>query len=223
MASMLIVDDDLYLRKLVLTYAQLEQFDCREAENGAQALELLRKTAFDIILLDVMMPGQDGFETLAELRKLTDAPVIMLTARGEEYDKLLGFHLGADDYVQKPFSPKELMARVGAVLKRAGHAAGKRMVFGGLVIEPEARSVQVDGKMVSLPPKEFDLLLKLAGNECMVFTREQLLDQVWGFDYYGDARTVDTHIKSLREHLGPYRRVIETVWGVGYKFAYKEN
>ena len=223
MPSMLIVDDDLHLRKLVLTYAQMENYQCREAENGEQALALLREAEADIIILDVMMPGKDGFETLGELRQFTQAPVIMLTARGEEYDKLLGFNLGADDYVPKPFSPKELMARVGAVLKRAGgqkRPAG--LAFGGLTIQPEARAVTVDGKAVSLPPKEFDLLLKLAENERMVFTRDQLLDQVWGFDYFGDARTVDTHVKALREHLGPYRKLIETVWGVGYKFEYKE-
>lgn len=223
MPSMLIVDDDLHLRKLVLTYAQMENYQCREAESGERALALLREAEADIIILDVMMPGKDGFETLGELRQFTQAPVIMLTARGEEYDKLLGFNLGADDYVPKPFSPKELMARVGAVLKRTG---GQRrpagLTFGGLAIQKEARTVTVDGKAVSLPPKEFDLLLKMAENEHIVFTREQLLDKVWGFDYFGDARTVDTHIKALREHLGPYRKLIETVWGVGYKFEYKE-
>lgn len=224
MPNMLIVDDDLHLRKLVLTYAQMENYQCREAENGEQALSLLRESPSDIILLDVMMPGQDGFETLAELRKFTEAPVIMLTARGEEYDKLLGFNLGADDYVSKPFSPKELMARVGAVLKRTGgqkKAAG--LTFGGLSIQRSARSVTVDGKAVNLPPKEFDLLLELAEHEHMVFTREKLLDAVWGFDYFEDSRTVDTHVKALREHLGPYRTLIETVWGVGYKFEYREE
>lgn len=223
MPKMLIVDDDVHLRKLVLTYAQMENFQCREAESGRQALELLRQGEADIIILDVMMPGMDGFETLSELRKFSQAPVIMLTARGEEYDKLLGFNLGADDYVSKPFSPKELMARVGAVLKRSGRKPDGRLIFGGLAIEPEARAVTVDGKAVALPPKEFDLLLKLAENERMVFSREQLLDKVWGFDYFGDPRTVDTHIKSLREHLGAYRKVIETVWGVGYKFEYCEE
>lgn len=222
MPKMLIVDDDFHLRKLVLTYAQMEDYQCREAENGEQALALLREAEADIIVLDVMMPGKDGFETLGELRQFTQAPVIMLTARSEEYDKLLGFHLGADDYVSKPFSPKELMARVGAVLKRAG---GQRQItsltFDGLIIQPKARSVTIDGKSISLPPKEFDLLLKLAENEHIVFTREQLLDKIWGFDYFGDARTVDTHIKALREHLGPYRKLIKTVWGVGYKFEDK--
>lgn len=222
MPKMLIVDDDSHLRKLILTYAQMENYQCREAENGEQALDLLREVEADIIVLDVMMPGKDGFETLEELRQFTQAPVIMLTARSEEYDKLLGFHLGADDYVSKPFSPKELMARVSAVLKRTG---GQRQItsltFGGLTIQPKARSVAIDGKSISLPPKEFDLLLKLAENKHIVFTREQLLDKIWGFDYFGDVRTVDTHIKALREHLGPYRKLIKTVWGVGYKFEDK--
>ncbi|MDE7242518.1 MAG: response regulator transcription factor [Oscillospiraceae bacterium] len=225
MPKMLIVDDDIHLRKLVLTYAQLDHYQCQEAESGSQALAKLREDGVDIIILDVMMPEQDGFETLAELRKFTQTPVILLTARGEEYDKLLGFNLGADDYVSKPFSPKELMARVGAVLKRSGGRNWKNeLIFDGLMIEPDARTTRVDGKDVRLPPKEFDLLLQLAENEHIVFSREQLLDRVWGFDYLGDARTVDTHIKSLREHLGPYRKLIKTVWGVGYKFEYrKEN
>ncbi|MDE7244367.1 MAG: response regulator transcription factor [Oscillospiraceae bacterium] len=225
MPKMLIVDDDIHLRKLVLTYAQLDNYQCQEAESASQALAKLREDEIDIIILDVMMPEQDGFETLAELRKFTQTPVIMLTARGEEYDKLLGFNLGADDYVSKPFSPKELMARVGAVLKRSGGRKCKnQLIFDGLTIEPDARTTAVDGKNVRLPPKEFDLLMQLAENEHIVFSREQLLDRVWGFDYLGDARTVDTHIKSLREHLGPYRKLIKTVWGVGYKFEYqKEN
>ena len=225
MPKMLIVDDDSHLRKLVLTYAQLGNYQCQEAANGSQALSKLREDEMDIIILDVMMPGQDGFETLAELRKFTQTPVILLTARGEEYDKLLGFNLGADDYVSKPFSPKELMARVGAVLKRSNGAKWKnQIIFGGLLIEPDTRTIMVDGKHVSLPPKEFDLLLQLTGNERIVFSREQLLDKVWGFNYLGDVRTVDTHIKTLREHLGPYRKLIKTVWGVGYKFEYrKEN
>ena len=225
MPKMLIVDDDIHLRKLVLTYAQMNHFECLEAESGSQALAKLREDEMDIIILDVMMPGQDGFETLAELRKFTKTPVILLTARGEEYDKLLGFNLGADDYVSKPFSPKELMARVGAVLKRSNGTRWKnQLIFDGLIIEPDARTAKVDGKNVRLPPKEFDLLLHLAGNEHVAFSREQLLNRVWGFNYLGDARTVDTHIKSLREHLGPYRKLIKTVWGVGYKFEYqKEN
>lgn len=222
MARMLIIDDDIHLRKLVLTYADMEGFQCKEAENAQQALEILHDMDFDILILDIMMPGMDGFEALAEIRGFSQVPVIMLTARGEEYDKLLGFNLGADDYVSKPFSPKELMARVGAVLKRVGRKQSDTLTFGELCIEPAARMVTLSGNFLSLPPKEFDLLLKLAQNEHIVLTRDQLLAKVWGYDYYGDARTVDTHIKSLREHLGSYRKFVQTVWGVGYKFEYKE-
>ena len=217
MPNMLIVDDDVHLRKLVLTYAQMEHFQCREAASGQQALELLRQADADIIILDVMMPGQDGFETLSELRGFSQAPVIMLTARGEEYDKLLGFNLGADDYVSKPFSPKELMARVGAVLKRSGRKPDGRLIFGELAIEPKARAVSVGGKTVALPPKEFDLLLKLAENERMVFSREQLLDKVWGIDLEGDDRAVDVRIRSLRAALGEAGGQIKTVFKTGYR------
>lgn len=224
MSKMLIVDDDIHLRKLVLTYAQLEDFQCSEAGDSRQALELLTRTEFDIIILDVMMPGEDGFQTLAKIREFTQTPVIMLTARNEEYDKLLGFNLGADDYVPKPFSPKELLARVKAVLKRTGDKqAETSLVFQGLSIDPAARTVLTDGTPVNLPPKEFDLLLKLAQNEHIVLSREQLLNKVWGIAYYGDTRTVDTHVKSLRDHLGSYRHIIKTVWGVGYKFEYPEK
>jgi len=222
MARMMIIDDDLHLRKLVLTYADLEGFQCSEAKNAQQALEILHDADFDILILDIMMPGMDGFEALAEIRKVSQVPVIMLTARGEEYDKLLGFNLGADDYVSKPFSPKELMARVSAVLKRTRGKQSDVIVFGELCIVPAARTVTISKKTLSLSPKEFDLLLKLAQNEHIVLTRNQLLEKVWGYDYYGDVRTVDTHIKSLRDHLGSYRKIIKTVWGVGYKFEYTE-
>jgi two-component system response regulator ResD len=174
------------------------------------------------VLLDVMMPGPDGFETLEAIRGFSQVPVIMLTARNEEYDKLNGFRLGVDDYVAKPFSPKELMARIGAVLRRIRvHAAPpvtKELAFGGLSIFPDSRIVTLDEKKISLPPKEFDLLYKLAQNEHIVLSRDKLLETVWGYRYCGDVRTVDTHIKSLREHIGPYRKLIQTVWGVGYKF-----
>lgn len=223
MPKMLIVDDDLHLRKLVLTYAEMDNFECKEAGNAQQALDILHEKEFDIIILDIMMPGMDGFEALAEIRKLSQVPVIILTARGEEYDKLLGFNLGADDYVPKPFSPKELMARVGAVLKRNGGKLDDTLCFGTLCIQPDARLVTVDEQPLSLPPKEFDLLLKLAQNARLVLSREQLLNKVWGYDYFGDVRTVDTHVKSLRVHLGTYRKVIQTVWGVGYKFEYREE
>ena len=218
---LLIVDDDLHLRKLVRTYAQLEQFQCEEAVNGQEALKLLDAHPFDMVVLDVMMPGLSGFETLSQIRKTSQVPVIMLTARSEEYDKLLGFKLGVDDYVSKPFSPKELMARIGAVLKRSNSPNPNRTLdFGELSISPESRTVILRGQNIALPPKEFDLLLKLAQNERIVLSREQLLETIWGYSYCGDSRTVDTHVKSLRDHLGDYRNVIQTVWGVGYKFEY---
>lgn len=223
MKKMLIVDDDAHLRKLVRTYAELEDFQCTEAEDAQEAVKNTQQTEFDIVILDVMMPGTDGFEALSRIREHSQVPVIMLTARSEEYDKLFGFNLGADDYVSKPFSPKELMARVNAVLKRMGNAAGTILRFGDFCIQTAERLVKAGDKSISLPPKEFDLLVKLARNEHIVLKREQLLESVWGYEYYGDTRTVDTHIKSLREHLGEYRRLIQTVWGVGYKFEYKES
>lgn len=223
MPNLLITDDDLHLRKLVRTYAELEGYRCEEAASGQEAITKLSSGTFDIVVLDVMMPGMDGFETLAKIRESGQIPVIMLTARDEEYDKLLGFNLGVDDYVSKPFSPKELMARIGAVLRRCGSRRISCLRFGELSIGPDSRTVLLRGQKLSLPPKEFDLLLKLAQNEHIVLSREQLLETVWGYNYYGDVRTVDTHVKSLREHLGDYRRLIQTVWGVGYKLEYTEE
>ncbi len=223
MSKLLIVDDDLHLRKLVLTYADVSGYQCDEAETGDEALEKNKTGTYDLILLDVMMPGIDGFEVLSKIREISQVPVIMITARNEEYDKLLGFNLGVDDYVSKPFSPKELMARVGAVLKRTKLKYGDVLEYGQLRISPEARTVAISEIRIALPPKEFDLLIKLTQNEHIVLSREQLLETVWGFDYCGDTRTVDTHIKSLREHLGHYRKYIKTVWGVGYKFEYTEE
>lgn len=215
--KLLVVDDDMHLRKMIRTYAELAEFICFEAESGIKAMEFLKHTQVDIIVLDVMMPGIDGFEVLSRIREKSQVPVIMLTARSEEYDKLRGFNLGVDDYVEKPFSPKELMARVHAVLKRSGKIPASVYRFGSVCIEPERRRVLVDETEVNLPPKEYNLLMKLAENEGIVLTRERLLESVWGYDYYGDARTLDTHIKSLREHLGSHRNLIKTVWGVGYK------
>ena len=168
------------------------------------------------------MPGLDGFETMGELRKWSQIPVIVLTARDEEYDKLLGFHLGADDYVSKPFSPKELVARIKAVMKRVDKKQDEPIQYGELRVETAARTAFLGEQALSLTPKEFDLLTVLVRNEHLVLSREQLLQQVWGYDYYGDVRTVDTHIKTLREQLGPYRKWIRTVWGVGYQFEYRE-
>ena len=223
MPKLLIVDDDPHLRKLVRTYANLEGYLCQEAENGEAAVKAALEKTFDLIVLDVMMPGLDGFEALEEIRKGSQVPVIMLTARDEEYDKLLGFGLGVDDYVSKPFSPKELMARIGAVLRRSGQQKTDAIVFGDLAIAPSSHTVTIGERKLNLPPKEFDLLLKMAQNPRIVMSREKLLQTVWGYQYYGDVRTVDTHVKSLREHLGAYRKLIQTVWGVGYKLEYTEE
>jgi DNA-binding response OmpR family regulator len=230
MPKLLVVDDDKDLRNLVLTYARLEGHQCEEAGDGLEALEkieALRRTdagEFDLIILDVMMPGMDGFETLAEIRKSAEVPVIMLTSRTEEYDRLFGFRLGADDYVPKPFSPKELMARAGAILKRSGGMKPDGEIrFGELAIHPKAMTAELAGARLNLTPKEYALLLKLTQNDGIVLSRERLLEKVWGYDYAGDARTVDTHVKSLRERLGHYRRFIRTVWGMGYKFEYKDD
>ena len=219
MAKLLIVDDDIRLRKLVRTYGEVEHYECDEAADGLAALEKLQNDHFDLVILDVMMPGLDGFETLERIRKISEIPVIMLTARHEEYDKLTGFGLGVDDYVSKPFSPKELRARVGAVLKRNGK---KKSVlsyqYKELEIHPDSRIASISGKELILAPKEFDLLLELAKNPGTVMRRDKLLQDVWGYSYCGDGRTVDTHVKSVRDRLGPYRSMIQTVWGVGYKF-----
>ena len=221
--KILIVDDDLHQRTLVRTYAELDGFQCREAENGQAALDAVEEANFHIIVLDVMMPVMDGFETLAELRKACSTPVIMLTARSEEYDRLFGFNLGADDYVPKPFSPKELMARIKAVLRRSEGVENGRIKFGDLEIFEDARVASLRGDDIPLSPKEFDLLLFMAKNNRVALARDHLLRSVWGFDYYGDERTVDTHIKSLRLRMGDCRKLISTVWGVGYKFDYKDG
>ena len=219
MPTLLIADDDARLRRLIRTYAELENYTCEEAGDGRSALRIFQATPCDLVILDVMMPGMDGFETLEKLREISDVPVIMLTARTEEYDKLMGFRLGVDDYVSKPFSPRELMARVAAVLRRNSKGRTETsMTFGSLTIMPEFRIVTLDGNKLTLPPKEFELLLKLAQNERIVLSRDQLLESIWGYSYFGDGRTIDTHIKSLREHLGRYRGIIQTVWGVGYKW-----
>lgn len=219
MAKLLIVDDDIRLRKLVRTYGEVEHYECDEAADGLAALEKLQDDNFDLVILDVMMPGLDGFETLERIRKISEIPVIMLTARNEEYDKLTGFGLGVDDYVSKPFSPKELMARVGAVLKRNERKMSVLSYqYKELEIHPDSRTASISGKELILAPKEFDLLLELAKNPGTVMRRDKLLQDVWGYSYCGDGRTVDTHVKSVRDRLGPYRSMIQTVWGVGYKF-----
>ncbi|WP_406678162.1 response regulator transcription factor [Moorella sp. ACPs] len=217
----LVADDEAGLRQLVRLYLEKEGMEVAEAATGRQALEKLQQDKYDLLILDLMMPDGDGWSVCRAVRQKMDLPIIMLTARGEEMDRLLGFELGADDYVVKPFSPRELVARVKALLRRAGAGLqrGEQLQFPGLSIDIAGREVKVDGRTVNnLTPKEFDLLLFLARHPGQVMSREKILEKVWGYDFYGDLRTVDTHIKNLREKLGRERGFITTVWGVGYKF-----
>lgn len=220
--QLLVVDDEARIRELIKKYATFEHYDVTEAENGMQAVELCRKHSYDLIIMDVMMPDLDGFSACREIRKHSNVPILMLSARGEEYDKLHGFELGIDDYVVKPFSPRELVARLGAICARSARAqdggAVRPAAFGGLEVDPAGRSVRVDGRAVPMTPREYDLLFTLVQNKGIVLSREQLLRKVWGNDFLGDDRTVDTHIKMLRSALGPYRGFIVTMRGAGYKF-----
>ena len=218
MAKLLIVDDEKNIREVVREYAVLNGYEADEAEDGLQAIEKCRENDYDCVILDIMMPKLDGFSACKQIRAMKPVPVIMLSARQEEYDKLFGFELGVDDYVVKPFSPKELMARVKVVLDRSRRTDNTVMTFGGLKIDAAGRSVTVDGERVNLTPKEIDLLLYLAEHRNTALSRTKLLEEVWNYDYFGDDRTVDTHIKMLRHNLGPYRDYIVTVRGMGYKF-----
>ncbi|WP_069875880.1 response regulator transcription factor [Fusibacter sp. 3D3] len=225
MIKLLIVDDEKHIREVIREYAEFEGYLVEEASDGHEAIEKCKQTDFNIIIIDVMMPKLDGFSTVKALRKTLETPILMLSARGEEYDKLFGFEMGIDDYVVKPFSPKEIMARINVILKR-GKLSMKEdlssglMIFRGLVIDRAGHVVHVDDKRIELTPKEYELLIQLAENKNIAFSREQLLNSVWGYDYYGDDRTVDTHIKMLRNSLGDYRDLIVTIRGVGYKFEF---
>ncbi len=224
MFRILVVDDEEKIRALIRKYAEFEGNQVTEAQNGMEAVELCRRhpEAFDIIIMDVMMPELDGFSAVKEIRKTCSTPVLMLSARGEEYDRIHGFELGVDDYVVKPFSPKELMMRVTAIMNRVRprEAEPKRNVltFQGLSIDLDARIVTVDGVRAELSPKEYDLLVYMAQNKNIALTREMLITNVWGYDFYGDDRTLDTHIKLLRRSLAPYSKFIVTLRGVGYRF-----
>ncbi len=227
MSKLLIVDDEVNIRTVVREYAEFEEYEVDEAENGMEAVEKCKKNNYDLIIMDVMMPKLDGYSASKEIKKHKNIPIIMLSARGEEYDKLFGFEIGADDYVVKPFSPKELMARVKAVLMRSKASVQlpepkeekrETLVFEGLEIDIAGREVYVDGKKTSMTPKEYDLLFYLVRNKGLALTRDKLLESVWGYDFFGDDRTVDTHIKMLRNSLGKYRKFIVTLRGMGYKF-----
>lgn len=221
--KVLVVDDEKLIRDVIHEYLALDKIDVEEAENGLEAVEKCKNTSYDVVIMDIMMPKMDGFQAVKEIKEFATVPFIMLSARGEEYDKLLGFDLGIDDYVTKPFSPKELVARVKAVSKRNTTEEVSKYIFEGLVIDDVAHEVKINDKLVFLTPKEYDLLKFLVQNKNIALSREQLLQKIWGYDFYGDDRTVDTHIKTLRNQLGPYRDYIQTIRKVGYKFEFKEK
>lgn len=222
MYRLLIVDDEENIRRIVCKYGEFEGYKVFEAANGMEAVELCRKNSYDIIILDVMMPQLDGFSACREIRKVCNTPVIMLSARGEEYDRLHGFDLGVDDYVVKPFSPKELMMRVAAILKRTNAESSEpsksSYAYGDFSVDFSARTVSVAGERRELSPKEYELLCYLIENKDIALTRDKLLDKVWGYDFYGDGRTLDTHMKLLRRKIQPYDGCIVTLRGVGYRF-----
>ena len=221
MYNILICDDESGIRAMVSKYARFEGHNVIQAENGMQAIDICRGKDIDIIIMDVMMPELDGFSAVKEIRKFSSVPVIMLSARGEEYDRIHGFEIGVDDYVVKPFSPKELMLRIDVIMRRRnktdtnGHDLYKK---DGLVIDFTARKVQIDGQSLELSPKEYDLLFYMVKNKGIALSREKLITNVWGYDFYGDDRTLDTHIKLLRRHLGDYSNLIVTLRGTGYRF-----
>ena len=219
MFKILVVDDEAKIREVIRTYAEFEGHSVFEASDGLEAIEMCKEQDFDVIVMDVMMPRLDGFSSYKEIKKNKDIPVLMLSARGEEYDKLFGFEIGIDDYVVKPFSPKEFMARLNVIVKRHQKTVENEILeFEGLSIDLDGRVVFVDGAKVDMTPKEYDLLVFLATNENIALSRDKLLNKVWGYDFYGDDRTVDTHIKMLRNSIKQYRKFIVTVRGIGYKF-----
>ncbi|MCD7944492.1 MAG: response regulator transcription factor [Clostridia bacterium] len=227
MYKILVVDDEERIRRMITKYAELEGYSTEEASDGIEAIEKCRKNKYDILIIDIMMPELDGFSACREIRKFSDVPIIMLSARGEEYDKLNGFGLGVDDYVVKPFSPKELMMRIDAIMKRAGKkgsgtggsgAEHEIIEIEGLKADLTARIVYVDNEKVEMSPKEYDLFFYMLKNRNIALTRERLISEVWGYDFFGDDRTLDTHIKLLRKSLGKYASLIVTLRGVGYRF-----
>lgn len=219
MFKILVVDDEKSIREVIRTYAEFEGHEVVEARDGLEAIDKVREEDFDVIVMDIMMPKLDGFSSYKEIKKIKDIPVLMLSARGEEYDKLFGFEIGIDDYVTKPFSPKELMARLNVIVNRNNKVEeNNTMEFEGLKIDLDGRVVFVDDEIVELTPKEYDLLVYMVKNKNIALSRDKLLNQVWGYDFYGEDRTVDTHIKMLRNSIKGYRKFIITVRGVGYKF-----
>ena len=222
--KILVVDDEANIRNVIKEYAEFEGYEVEEAVDGMEAVSKCKDEDFDIVIMDVMMPRLDGFSAIKEIRKTKNIPVLMLSARGEEYDKLFGFEIGIDDYVVKPFSPKEVMARIAAITSRAKKVSDvketseEKYVYEGLEIDMLGRVVTVDGKKKELTPKEYDLLVYLVKNKNIALSREKILNEVWGYDFFGEDRTVDTHVKMLRNSIGKYRDKITTVRGMGYKF-----
>ena len=221
--NILIVDDEKLLRDVVKEYCLNDNYNVYEAENGLEALQVLEKENIDLIVLDIMMSKMDGYTFFKQMKEKENIPTIVLSARGEEYDKLLGFDLGIDDYLTKPFSPRELMARIKAILKRSNNLVEDNIfIYQGLKVDFKGRVLYIDNEEVYLTPKEFDLLTYFIKNPNTAITRDQLLNKVWGYDYFGDDRTIDSHIKILRNNLGKYRDLIITIRGVGYKFIYEK-
>ena len=223
MSNILVVDDESRMRKLIKDFLTKDNYNVLEAEDGEKALEIFEneKEKIDLIILDVMMPKQDGWSVLRKIRQSSQVPVIMLTARGEEQDELFGFELGVDEYISKPFSPKILVARVEAILKRVYGDTKQLKDYDGIVIDQEGRTVKVDGKPIDLSLREYELLKYLLDNENIALSRDKILNNVWNYDYYGDSRTIDSHIKKIRHKLGKKGKYIKTMRGVGYKFEIK--
>ena len=220
--KILVVDDETLIRTVIKEYCSNNNYEVFEASSGKEALELLLKNKYDLMILDIMMPEMDGFSMLKELPKERRIPTIVLSARGEEYDKLAGFDLGIDDYVTKPFSPKELMARIKAVLSRSGKSTQKIYTYKGIEVNYSAHTLKIDEKRKDVTPKEFEILTYLIKNKGIAISREQLLSAIWGYDFFGEDRTVDTHIKMLRNNLGKYRNHIVTIRSIGYKYVEEE-
>ena len=218
----LICDDEALIRNVIKEYLLLENIEVLEAKNGLEAVDIVKKNDVDLVIMDIMMPKMDGYQAVREIKKIKDVPFIMLSARGEEFDKLVGFDMGIDDYVTKPFSPKELIARIKAVTKRTKNQEAIYK-YETLVLDDLAHEVSIDGKAVVLTPKEYDLLKYFMQNKNIALSRDTILSNIWGYDFYGNERTVDTHVKTLRNNLGKYRDVIKTVRGMGYKFDVKEK
>ena len=223
MSNILVVDDESRMRKLIKDFLIKDNYNVLEAGDGEKALEIFEneKEKIDLIILDVMMPKQDGWSVLRKIRQSSQVPVIMLTARGEEQDELFGFELGADEYISKPFSPKILVARVEAILKRTIQTENVNKDFGGIVIDEQGRTVTVDGKNIEMSLREYELLKYLVDNENIALSRDKILNNVWNYDYYGDSRTIDSHIKKIRHKLGKRGKYIKTMRGIGYKFEVK--